>query len=184
MDVGDQNGENRHQYFTIVTNTFRLQHPSPISVNNIEPPKSPPMEVLHKVTKNAAMIRKANDHKKNLLTRPVEFVTSFDTNNMPKNIFENSISSIFIFVDFLALFLTHFQGFRSFKLQLFSKIEKPLQWAVSREFCSIPVLKFKQTLVGNIRKIICRVNFQIFHISTKIMLKIHPNVKRAFYQRG
>ena len=123
VDVGDQNGENRHQYFTIVTNTFRLQHPSPISVNNIEPPKSPPMEVLHKVTKNAAMIRKANDHKKDLLTRPVEFVTSFDTNNMPKNIFENSISSIFIFVDFLALFLTHFQRFRSFKLQSFSKIE-------------------------------------------------------------
>ena len=26
MDVGDENGQNRHQYLIVVTNAFRLQH--------------------------------------------------------------------------------------------------------------------------------------------------------------
>ena len=29
LDVGDQNGQNRHQNPKFATNTFRLQHPSP-----------------------------------------------------------------------------------------------------------------------------------------------------------
>ena len=29
MDVGDQNGQNRHQHLIVVTTTFRLQNPSP-----------------------------------------------------------------------------------------------------------------------------------------------------------
>ena len=35
LDVGDQNGQNRHQHLIVVTNTFRLQHPSPTSIFNI-----------------------------------------------------------------------------------------------------------------------------------------------------
>ena len=32
MDVGDQNGLHRHQQLFVVTDTFRLQHPSPTSM--------------------------------------------------------------------------------------------------------------------------------------------------------
>ena len=32
MDVGDQNGQNRHHYLKIVTDTFCLRHPSPTSM--------------------------------------------------------------------------------------------------------------------------------------------------------
>ena len=35
-DVGDKNGQNRHQHLKVVANTFRLQHPSPTSVTNID----------------------------------------------------------------------------------------------------------------------------------------------------
>ena len=34
-DVDDENDQNRHQHLKIVANTFRLQHPSPTSVTNI-----------------------------------------------------------------------------------------------------------------------------------------------------
>ena len=36
VDVGDQKGQNRHQHLIVVTNTFRLQHPSPTSMKPIE----------------------------------------------------------------------------------------------------------------------------------------------------
>ena len=32
VDVGDQNGQNRHQHLIVVTNTIRLEHPSPTSM--------------------------------------------------------------------------------------------------------------------------------------------------------
>ena len=32
VDVGDRNGQNRHQYLIVITNTFPLQHPSPTSM--------------------------------------------------------------------------------------------------------------------------------------------------------
>ena len=36
VDVDDENGQNRHQHLKVVANTFRLQHPSPISTIVIE----------------------------------------------------------------------------------------------------------------------------------------------------
>ena len=32
VDVGDQNGQNRHQHFEVITNTLRRQHPAPTSM--------------------------------------------------------------------------------------------------------------------------------------------------------
>jgi len=33
MDIGDQNGQDRHQHLLIVTNTFRPWHQSPTSMS-------------------------------------------------------------------------------------------------------------------------------------------------------
>ena len=56
VDVGDQNGQTRHQHLKIFTNTFRLQYPSPTSMKPKDWPRSIPILLDENVFENTNFI--------------------------------------------------------------------------------------------------------------------------------